>query len=349
MSNNSVASEKSVLGAIRLGGLFQKRIDGDDALLQLARLRFAQAGLATEVYAGSFAELEHVLGFVDPDCGLPIVHLRREINLLREDSRAEVTAYAQRFMGRIFGLVVHDRAEMGARTVDLISAIQQVSASTHAAAGAPYLFLEYAAGLELDWFVEVGERLHNTAHASLCLDVGHIGIRHARRVFARTHADLDLAMLTADDPRLPALVDDVQSAVASAVMAVRQTTTALARVGKRLHFHLHDGHPLVNGLSDHFGFLTRLPIPFAHQGRYSLHPLYGPSGAQQIVTHALAACGRENASFTLEIHEKPPGRLPLGDDAGMFATWANVTNAERMNHWLSVLAENSMLVATGAH
>ena len=338
-------SEDSVLGPIRLAGLFQKRIDGDDALLHLARLRFAQAGLAAEVYAGSFAELDHVLGFVDTDFGLPIVHLRREINLLHEDSRSEVAAYAQRFSGRTFGLVVHDHAEMRGRTDDLITAVQQITASMKGAAAVPYLFLEYAAGLELDWFVEVGERLRNMANASLCLDIGHIGIWHARRIFARTHAGLDIAALRADDPRLPTLVDDVQAAVASALAAVQQTTTALARLGKTLHFHLHDGHPLVNGLSDHFGFLTQLPIPFAHQGRYSLDPLYGPSGARQIIATALAACGREHASFTLEIHDKPPGRLPLGDDARLFANWTNPTNAERMNNWLSVLAQNSMLVA----
>jgi len=34
-------------------GLFDKRIEGDDRLLELARLRFRQAGLGAELHAGS--------------------------------------------------------------------------------------------------------------------------------------------------------------------------------------------------------------------------------------------------------------------------------------------------------
>jgi hypothetical protein len=34
--------------------LFQKRIDGDDALLHLAGVRFKEAGLGTEFYADTF-------------------------------------------------------------------------------------------------------------------------------------------------------------------------------------------------------------------------------------------------------------------------------------------------------
>ena len=49
-----------------LRALFQRRVDGDDALLRLARLRFAQAGLAAEVYADTPEQLEWVLGFAPP-------------------------------------------------------------------------------------------------------------------------------------------------------------------------------------------------------------------------------------------------------------------------------------------
>jgi hypothetical protein len=44
-----------------LHALFQQRVDGDDALLRLARLRFEQFGLAAEVYGGSAGELDHTL------------------------------------------------------------------------------------------------------------------------------------------------------------------------------------------------------------------------------------------------------------------------------------------------
>ena len=65
-------------------GLFQRRVAGDDALLRLAGLRFAQMGLAAEVYADTPDELEHVLGFVPPHLFLPVVHLNRRVNVLDE-------------------------------------------------------------------------------------------------------------------------------------------------------------------------------------------------------------------------------------------------------------------------
>ena len=71
-----------------LHALFQRRVAGDDALLQLAGLRFAQMGLAAETYADTPGELEHVLRFVPPHPCLPTVHLNRGINVLNEQGRA---------------------------------------------------------------------------------------------------------------------------------------------------------------------------------------------------------------------------------------------------------------------
>ena len=51
--------------------LFQQRVDGDEALLRLAGLRFAQMGTAAEVYADTPDQLEHVLRFVPPHPRLP--------------------------------------------------------------------------------------------------------------------------------------------------------------------------------------------------------------------------------------------------------------------------------------
>ena len=38
------------------------------------------------------------------------------------------------------------------------------------------------------------------------------------------------------------------------------------------------------------------------------------------------------------------GRLPLADAAPLFTRWRDLTNAERMNYWLSVLGENALLL-----
>jgi hypothetical protein len=143
---------------------------------------------------------------------------------------------------------------------------------------------------------------------------------------------------------LPELAADVQDAVGGAAQDVLDVIRSIGRLGKHVHFHLHDGHPLVPGLADHFSFLTRLPIPFSYQGRRSLSMMYGPGGLAAIVSAAIEACRPPEVSFTLEIHQVE-GRLPLADAAGLFSHWRNTTNAERMNYWLSVLGENAMLVS----
>ncbi len=323
--------------------LFQQRIAGDEALLKLAGLRFAQAGLAAEVYADTPDQLQYVLHFVPAHARLPVVHLNRGVNVLHERGRAAVREFADRFAGRVAGLVVHDHHEMGAETDRLLAGMRELNTRLVERPDGPIVFLEYAAGLDPGWFLEVAERLQDADRVSCCIDVGHIGIRQASARFWLRHPGLGLGRLSPGDYRLPDLVADVQDAVESALPAVLDLTRSLGRLGKHLHFHLHDGHPLIPGLSDHFSFLTQLPIPFSYQGRRSLSTMYGPSGLAAIVSTAVEAAPPQAVSFTLEIHQAE-GRLPLADAAGLFSHWRDTTNAERMNYWLSVLSENAMLI-----
>jgi hypothetical protein len=326
--------------------LFQQRVDGDDALLRLAGLRFAQMGAAAEVYADTPEQLEYVLPFVPAHERLPMVHLSRGVNVLHGRDRALVAEFADRFAGRVAGLVVHDKREMGAQTDRLVAGLRDLNARLCQRPDGPLVFLEYAAGLDRGWFVEVAERLGDAERISCCIDVGHVGLRQVTATFGDRHPGLDLKKLGPADHRLPDLVADIQDAVESALPHVLDVTRALARLGKHVHFHLHDGHPLVPGLRDHFSFLTRLPVSFSYRGRRSLNMMYGPAGLASIVSTALGACPPQRVSFTLEIHQVE-GRLPLADAAWLFAHWQDTTNAERMNYWLAVLAENAMLVADG--
>ena len=336
------AGDREVLWPVR--ALFQRRVAGDDALLELAGLRFAQMGVAAEVYADTPAELEHLLRFVPPHPYRPVVHLNRGVNVLNEQSRAVVGEFADRFAGRIAGLVVHDKHEMGAQTDRLISGLRELDARLRERPDGPLVFLEYAAGLEPGWFVEVAERLRDAERVSCCIDVGHLGVRQASARFGRSHPGLSLGSLSPEDGRLPDLAADVQDAVGSAVQDVLDVIRSIGSVGKHVHFHLHDGHPLIPGLSDHFTFLRRLPVPFSYQGRRSLSMMYGPGGLAAIVSAATEACRPEAVSFTLEIHQVE-GRLPLADASRLFARWRDLTNAERMNFWLSVLGENALLLS----
>jgi len=344
-STGETTADQEVLWPVH--ALFQQRVAGDDALLRLAGLRFAQMGVAAEVYADTPDQLEYVLQFVPSHACLPVVHLNRGVNVLHEQGRAVVREFADRFAGRVAGLVVHDKREMAAQTGRLLAAMRELNAYLCERPDGPIVFLEYAAGLDSGWFVEVAERLQDAERVSCCIDVGHIGLRQVSSRFGRSHPGLDLKKLGPADGRLPELVADVQDAVGSALPHVLDVTRSLGRLGKHVHFHLHDGHPLIPGLRDHFSFLTRVPIPFSYQGRRSLSTMYGPDGLASIVSTAIKACPPQGVSFTVEIHQVE-GRLPLADAAWLFPHWRDTTNAERMNYWLLVLSENAMLISQHA-
>jgi hypothetical protein len=327
--------------------LFQKRIEGDDALLRLAGLRFRQAGLGTELYAGTPDELESLWSFRPVPEEPAMVHLDRSINLLDEPSRRLIADFAGRFRGRLAGLIVHDQHETAFQQGAYLHAVQKVASQLDKIHNSPRLFIEYAAGLEPDRFIEFFDLLRGIECISACIDVGHVGIHQIRKFYSRNHPGEDVCEMSPDNPRIPGLVADIQDAVRSSLPAVLGLIQALGNLGKPLHFHLHDGHPLSTfspyGVSDHLSFLTRIPIPFEHDHRWSLDPMYGPSGLFQIILKAMEVMDPGSGSFTLEIHPTE-GRLPLQDASCLFENWRNTVNAERMNYWLSVLLDNHQLV-----
>src|SRR6516165_3339759 len=170
--------------------LFQQRVDGDEALLRLAGLRFAQMGTAAEVYADTPDQLEQVLRFVPPHPRLPVVHLNRDVNVLHGRDRALVLEFADRFAGRVAGLVVHDKREMGTQTDSLLAGLRDLNARLRERPDGPLVFLEYAAGLDRGWFVEVAERLQDAERISCCIDVGHMGLRQVTATFGDRHPGL---------------------------------------------------------------------------------------------------------------------------------------------------------------
>ncbi|MBW2317540.1 MAG: hypothetical protein BBJ60_07785 [Desulfobacterales bacterium S7086C20] len=331
----------------RLLGLFQKRIDGDDALLDLARVRFNEMGLGAEFYAETTEELDHLLKF-RPAAETPLVaHLRRGINLLEKKDLSLVIDFAERFKGRLFGFVVHDQPEISTRFDDYLSALNRLEAEYNKIQGSPYLFIEYAVGLAPSLFVHFAETMKGLQRISCCIDIGHIGLWQARTAYSKEHPGKDVCSLTTDDSSLPEVIEDVQSAVRSALDTVLSIVRVLGRLEKPLHFHLHDGHPLSItspfGISDHLSFLDKIPVPFEYKGKRSLDPMFGPSGLSSIVSESLKHLGPEQVSFSLEIHPAQ-GRLPLEDASYLFDHWEEKTNAERMNHWLWVLSQNQQLV-----
>jgi hypothetical protein len=271
-----------------LRGLFGRYVNGDDAILQLARLRFAEAGMPAELYADTPGQLEQELRFLPPHPALPLVHLSRYINVLRDDGQRQVQAFARQFGGRLLGIVVHDQPGMADRIPEVVTAMRNATAGR--SPDAPLIFLEYAAGMAPERFAELARQLADVEGASVCVDIGHVGIRESRRRLEATHPRLDLATLSRDGAAEPGLVSEVEAAARSAVDVVLAMIESIGQVGKPVHFHLHDGHPLIPGLSDHFSFLTRVPVPFTWEGRSSLAPMYGLCGLSQVLAAAVGHC-----------------------------------------------------------
>ena len=337
-------------------GLFEKQIDGDDCLLELARLRFQQAGMGAEMHAGTPGQLEPLLRFRPGTRALVIVHLAREFSLADAQSRQRVLEFASSFAGRVYGLVLHDHACLAERPEDFVRLAQGIEAGLLAIPGGPLLFIEYAAGLEPAVFARFCAAIRPLSRVSACLDVGHVGIWQIRQTYARCHPGEDICALKSQPPGLARLMPDVEAAVHSALPRVLESIEAIGALGKPVHFHLHDGHPLSTfsryGVSDHLSFLTEIPLGFAYRGRRSAPLMFGPAGLARIVSQALRCTASGGASFTLEIHPTAE-RLPLGDASPLFEHWTDKTNAELMNAWLSTLSRNHVLlretcVAAGA-
>jgi hypothetical protein len=324
-------------------GLFEKRIDGDDALLELARLRFQQARMGTEMHAATPEQLEGIMRLRPATDSPVVVHLPRHFNLLNEEHRNQIASISSAFAGRIYGMVIHDHPDLVSRSDNFVSAAQVMQSQLAQICGSPILFVEYAAGLEPWMFARFFENISELKLVTSCIDVGHVGIKQAKNTFASMHPGEDICALKSQPSKVPQMISAVETAVGSALPTVLDLIEALGKVRKPVHFHLHDGHPLSTfspyGVSDHLSFLTDMRLDFEYRGRRSVPLMFGRAGLHQIAKKAVQAVGRERVSFTLEIHPIS-GRLPLGDAAPLFNHWLDKTNAEQMNQWLAVLGEN---------
>jgi starch synthase (maltosyl-transferring) len=334
-------------GCPKIMALFQKRIDGDDALLRLASLRFREAHLGAEYYAESPDELEWLLGF-RPFHDAPVaVHLPRGIDLFAEGGQGMIAEFSRRFKERIYGLVIHDQQLIASRFDDYLTTLRDIASRIEQTEGAPRLFIEYAAGIAPDIFTRLFRALGDLDSVSACVDIGHLGIHEAATAFSKTNPGTDICSLRPESPELPSVIENVERAVDSGREKVLQVVAELCILGKPLHFHLHDAHPLSPfsplGVADHLSFFTEISLPFEYRGKRSLAPMFGREGLSRIVDETLRTIGADMASFSLEIHPTE-GKLALGNASYLFSHWVDKGNAERMNYWLSVLARNQRLL-----
>jgi hypothetical protein len=327
--------------------LFQQRIDGDKALLELAAHRFRDAAIGPEYYAASPEELAWLLQFKPWPEAPTTVHLARDIDLLTPEGRDRLRNFAQRFGHEVRGFVLHDREEMAEKSEAYLTALTDINRTLGELPTRPLLFIEYAVGLAPDLFCEFIERLTDLEQISACLDIGHLGINAIQNDFKKVYPDQDICAFTPNDPLLPDYLDAIQKSVTAARPAVKKVITRLAKLNKPLHFHLHDGHPLSTlnpfGVSDHLSFFQTIPLPVVYKGKKHLGPMFGPKGLVAIIKKTMEVCDPALLSFSLEIHPTDQ-QAPLEEWPQLFQHWQDKTNAEKQNHWLTTLIKNHELL-----
>lgn len=324
--------------------MFDHRISGDHHLLELAQRRFTAAQIGAEFYPTDLQDLQETLEFRPRTEPRYTMHLPRDIRLLAEGRGVDfITAFAARSRTDAYGMIIHDQPEMATRRDEYLDAVRALNDRLLEIEQSPYLFIEYAVGLDIDSFVSFFERAKDCERISACLDISHLGIQIARQVYAETYPGEDICHLHPDHPDLPAKIDDVITACAWATPIVLDVIRGIGRLGKPIHFHLHDGQPLSTlspfGVSDHLSFTQEIRLPFEYKSDHTVPLLFGRSGLTRIVNTALETLPKEKLSFMIEVHPQFD-RLDLGDDRDLFINWVDKANAEMMNSWLELLLLN---------
>jgi hypothetical protein len=324
----------------------QPPIQGDETLLHLAQTRLAEAGLGGELYPGTPEHLSELISF-RPAGRASTAHLPRGIDVLEIGGRASLMEYAQRAAGILLGILIHDQKAFADDLPRAIQAFRQIDQALASMPSKLLLFVEYAAGLDPEIFARLFEETAELEFVCAAVDVSHVGIHLCRAAYAERYPGEDVCALRPDSPELPQKIDDVQAVVKGAQTTSVELVARLARLGKPLHFHLHDGHPLSTlsefGVSDHLSFLQQIRLPFLYHGKQTIEGIFGLSGLRALVQSAMIAMPPGQLSFMLEVHPQE-GRAPLREHSHLFGHWQDKYFAERMNYWLDTLLENAALV-----
>ncbi len=329
----------------RLFGLFQKRIQGDDALLELAQFRFRRSGLLPEYHAGDVAERNRMERFHPAPERAGVLHLPRGLDLFRRDTREYIAHIGTAGTGSLLGMVVHDQEEIRHDFGGYREALADLNRRLEGA-DTLKLFVEYAVGLDPELYCRTIEAAADLSAITACIDIGHVGIRQARHCYEQRFPGRRLDAAETGSQGILERMPAVQEAVRAGCPAVVEMISRLAALEKPVHFHLHDGHPLVEnqyGVPDHRSFLHR---PVVHIGREStrLEPLFGRRGIALILDAVRRSFPTDAVSLTLEIHETLEREALDNESLPLFSHWRDKTNAEKMNHWLLLLAANANLL-----
>ncbi|MBF0197473.1 MAG: hypothetical protein HQL32_07170 [Planctomycetes bacterium] len=326
--------------APHLLALFEKRVEGDDALLEMARSRFEKNEIGAEVYAGSPEELRWLLSIQPKNTAPLVVHLPRYLNLLKDEHLETISLFIQAGEHWVYGYVLHDTKELESNPSSYYRALQKVQILLLDAGSTAMFFLEYAAGISIDSFADIFRKAEPLTQVSACVDTGHVGIRQVRKAFNAKNDTLDPCSLTVHSPELQneAIYSLLEESTRTALPHLLTLLVELQSLGKPIHIHLHDGHPLSEyspyGVSDHLGFFESFSL-LSGSKELKLPTLYGPSGLKKIINALDGNVAKNVNSITLEFHPIVGRHRDLDEeDLVLFQHWDVLDNAKCMNEWL---------------
>ena len=312
------------------------------------RRRFHAADLGPEFYPENPAALVRTMSFhPGQSSGTSTVHLPRHLNLFDPRSLDEIVAFARCCGPGVRGMIVHDQPDVAGRFEEYVRQVRVLNERLEEedqdrSSSSSMLWGWRCPGSSNSsrrCVIASGLVPASTSATSLSANVSGL--------IARSHPGIDPCGMKPGSPELPAHVEEIQEVCQMAVPVVLDAIEGIGALGKPLHFHLHDGHPSSTfseyGVCDHLSFFQEIPIPFAHRGAHTLPTIFGPLGLLRVVSAATRTPAADALSFTLEIHP-PAGRRELGEYGHLFRHWRDLTNAERMNHWIDVLLQNHRLL-----
>lgn len=326
-------------------GIFNRMIEGDDALLVLAALRYAEAGIGAEMYPWGPEYLPVVRNFL-PETSVCTIHLARDLDSSTPMGREQILAYARTAGGRLRGMVTHDNPNLVANPDATYEGYARLDEFLNKVDG-PALYVEYACGLPFVQFRDLVRGFERFRKIGACIDIGHLAIRACQEEYARTHPGEDICAIKPDHPNLPALLPEIEAAADQAFERVLDITADITALQIPLQLHLHNGHPLSTfsryGVCDHLPFFWSIPLPFEHQGRRSVDGIYTIKRLERLIAVLRKGGKLTRLNYMLEIHPQP-GRRPLGEYEYLFQHWQDTRNAEEMNYWLDLITQNAAIL-----
>ena len=328
-------------------GMFNVLIVDAEQLRPTISNAFHNCGLHGELYPETPSELATLMALRPGGELAPFTaHLPRNLDLRAAACHEEVLAFSRQAGPLCRGFTIHDQSAMFYRPETYASHLHALGQRL-ALAGGPTAFIEFSGALSAESFTAFFEQLGSTPCIGACIDIGHVAGRVATESFAAKHSGTPVCRLSEGSPDILDLLDDVAAATLTVRPAVINMIRRMQRTAHPVHFHLHDGNPLLKngpyGLCDHHSFSKEFALLFEDGLARQIPPFFGPDGLTEIVTEAMRGVEADSRSFLLEIHPSPQRLVPPPELADIWQSKAPIVT-ERCYAWAQAICRNGSIL-----